>query len=133
MARTRGPLFSVEASGSIAGAITYQKSIKGFSCRRMPRHLDRKTAPQLAQRQRHLAGVRAWQDLLQTQKNIWIAYTDNDGNEGYHAFMSQYVHRTMIIMFQYELPPHTGYCLVGENLVGEFDVGGNWRDPAGAI
>jgi len=130
MARTRGPLFSVDASGSIGDALTYQRTVKGFSCRRMPLPHKTNTLPQLYQRQRHLAGVRSWQQLLDSQKDIWKAYTDYNGNKGYHAFMSQFVSRTGHGYFQYELPPNKGYCLVGEHLVDELIVGGGWIDPA---
>jgi hypothetical protein len=132
MAVIRGPLFSVSASGSIGKAITYQRDIKGFACRRMPIPPNRKTVAQLAQRERHVAGLRAWQSLIQTQRNIWNAYTDNDNNKGYHAFMSQYIRRTGLLLPQYQLPPSTGYCLTGEHLVGELTVGGGWIDPTGA-
>ena len=131
MAYVRGPLFSLEARGSIARALTYQFDGKGYQCRKMPIPTYHRTPKQNTQRNTHKAGILAWQELTEEQKNLWRDYTNNDGNTGYYAFMSQWVHRAATNLFQYKLPPNVGYCLVGENIVGDIITGGIWEDPGG--
>jgi len=130
MAYVRGPLLSLEARGSIAKAITFQFDGKGYQCRKIPIPRYQRTTEQANQRNTHKASVKAWQELLDSQKDLWRAYSDNNGNKGYYAFMSQWIHRAVIGAFQYKLPPNLGYCIVGEVTTGEFLTGGEWMDPS---
>ncbi len=50
MAKLTGPLFSMEARGTMGGAVTYQKGFGGNRATRVPRHRDALTSGQVTQR-----------------------------------------------------------------------------------
>lgn len=127
MVKVTGPCFSLDAQGTLAGAITYQRALKSRICRKKPLPRKSSTVDQLAVRAALRKAIIEWGALTSSQRAIWDEYTDPNGNTGYHAFMSSYISRTLDGLAQYELPPHTGYCLVGEYLVGELTVGGGFR------
>lgn len=128
MAKTSGALFSTDARGSVGG-ITFQHAYRRKVCRGKPIPLNRKSTAQLTVRAAVAKTVQFWQELITSQKELWKAYTNGQGNTGYHAFIQQFIKRTLANNPQYQLPPDHGFCIVGEHLVGELTVGGVWQDP----
>ena len=63
MAKVRGPLFSASASGSIAGELTFQPTMGGGTCRRMPTAKPAGTPAQHTQ-QEAMRAVRMLWDVL---------------------------------------------------------------------
>lgn len=129
MVKLTGPCFSLEASGTLGDQITYQKSLKSRTARIKPIPTYSRTAGQDAVRDAVKFGVAQWHELLANQQGLWGYYINPDNNSGYHAFMQQFIARTLAVVFQYQLPPNIGYCLVGEHLTGEVITGGVWLDP----
>lgn len=129
MVKTTGACFSLEASGSLARAITYQKTYGARIVRKIPIPKYSRSPGQNSVRLAQAKAVQYWHLLTAGQQATWKAYSDPNGNNGYHAFMSQFIKRTLTPIWQYNLPPNTGYCLVGEWLVAEVVVAGEWQDP----
>ena len=128
MAKTSGALFSTDARGSISG-ITYQHGYRRKICRGKPHPLNRKSPAQLIVRNIVSKTVIAWQSLHEEKKQLWREYVNGSGNTGYHAFIQQYISRTIQSLWQYELPPSHGYCTTGNHQVGEFLTGGDFISP----
>jgi hypothetical protein len=124
MVKTTGPMFSVEASGSLGKAITFQKVGRVKTAKQYKVPIDRKTTAQITVRQWVTRTVQRWHDLIDSQQSLWDQYTNPTGNIGYYAFIEQYLKRSHETLPQYQLPPNHGYCAVGEWLVGELIVGG---------
>lgn len=126
MAKTSGALFSTDARGSV-GALTYQHTYRRKIVRAKPIPLNRRSPAQLIVRAAHAKSIKAWQDLCDTKKLAWKEHIAPDGNRGYHAFIGYYAYRTLRTLWQWELPPSQGYCTVGNHLVGDFAVGGEFQ------
>lgn len=129
MVKTIGPCISLDATGSIAGAVTFQKALKSKIARRKPIPRYTRTTGQAIVRNTIKKAVYYWHQLLPLQQNIWKVTYDGYGLLGYHSFIKSFINRTNDALPQYELPPDKTYCLVGEWLVGELTVGGVWIDP----
>lgn len=129
MVKTTGACFSLDASGSLASAITYQKTQTRRICRKIPIPKYQRTPAQDSVRKAVAKAVEEWQKLLVIQKAVWYAYINPHGNMGYHAFIQPFIPRTLNFLYQYQLPKDIGYCLVNEWLVGELITGGVWFDP----
>jgi len=129
LARVTGPLLSLEASGSVADAVTYQKGLKSRMVRKMPQRKYGRSTDQNTVRIMFNGAVTHWHELLTSQQTLWKQYTDGDGNKSFQAFMHQWIIRGLDGLPQYELPPTYGYCIVGEYLVGELITGGVYQTP----
>jgi len=129
MVKVSGPCLSLEASGSVGKAITFQKGLKSRTVRKCPVKKPTRTPGQETVRTVFSKAVTYWHALLTSQQTLWKEFIDGDGNSSFQAFMHQWIIRCNDGLPQYELPPYHGYCIVGEHLVGEFTVGGVWIDP----
>lgn len=131
MARVRGPLFSLEAHGSIAGAITYQdiNSKPIVKSLRFPTY--RRSTEQGIIRDTFSWCAHIWVIMHQQKHVEWKNYRDYKGLVGYASFMHYMLKRTHLPVWQFELPPDQGFCTVGNHYVGEFNVGGGYW-PSGS-
>lgn len=68
MVRVKGPLFSMGASGTLGGAISYRRQLFGAQVERKPRKRDFKSAAQLNHRALFLKGVAYWHSLSAAEK-----------------------------------------------------------------
>ncbi len=124
MVIVRGPLFSLEASGSLAQCITYQ-TINGIPVVKSLRFSTYiRTDAQDEVRNTFSWVVDMWINLHEEKKDQWRAYTNAKLLTGYKAFMDQFLRRTYLGIWQFELPPDKGYCITNNHLVDEFTVGG---------
>jgi len=71
MAKTKGPLFSLEARGTIADALTFSKRKSGQQVRFQRKQKDVLTAGRIAHRAEYSAAVLLWNYLSSTQK-LWF-------------------------------------------------------------
>jgi len=71
MVRVKGPLFSLDAKGTIAKAITFMGSYGGSRVIKRPLHRDMKSGGQLSQREKFLSCCGDWRELTNEQKAAW--------------------------------------------------------------
>jgi len=129
MANIKGPLFGLEASGSIGGCLTYQKNHSGNTVKGL-RFLKLKDTPaRLIVRQRFAWAYTMWLALNDLTKELWNNWYDDNGLTGWLAFSSQFQRRTALGVAQFQIPPYYGYCACGEFLCGEFLCGGDFIPP----
>lgn len=71
MARGTGPLFSLEATGSIGDALTYGKRGKANVIKRKAKPANPRTMSQIHSRTAIAAGNAVWRTLTDEQKELW--------------------------------------------------------------
>ena len=128
MVKLRGPLFSLEAAGSLADCLTYQSinNIPIAKSLRFPTYI--RTEDQAIIRDIFDKSSNVWAIMHDPKKIVWQEHTDSQLLTGYKAFMSTFLKRTYLALWQFELPPDQGFCTTGNHNVGEFVVGGGRRD-----
>lgn len=129
MPKLRGPLFSLEARGTLGDCLTYQEisGVPIVKANRFPTYS--RTDAQDDVRDTFSWASLTWLNLHAPKKTTWQNYTNYRGLSGYKAFMDQFLRRTYLVIFQFELPPDIGFCVVGNHYVGEFTVGGAFLPP----
>lgn len=129
MARVVGPLFSLEAHGSIGECLTYQ-DINGkpiVKALRFPTY--RRSDAQGVVRDTFSWCSHLWAIMHEPKKDEWRAWKDAKGLVSYASYMNYMLRRTHLLVWQFEVPPDTGFCIVGNHLVAEFGVGGGYMTP----
>ena len=91
MVKLAGPLFSIEAQGTIGGAITYQKGFGKHRAMRVPTHRDAESAGQLTQRSLFLDAVAAWNALSAPEKAAYNTRAKFLQMTGYNLFVKEYI------------------------------------------
>lgn len=91
MAKTKGPLFSVDAHGSLAKNLTYSHRKSGQQVRRYNKPLKPASAKQRGQRRLTEFLVAQWQDMSDAAKAIWETNAKKSGLNlpGYHYFLRE--------------------------------------------
>ncbi len=89
MAKTTGPLHSLNAAGSLAGALIFQHGLGGQTTKRHHRGNQKPTAARLAQQDRYRAAVADWRALDQAGRDQWLPDAARYGLTTYQAFMRQ--------------------------------------------
>ena len=94
MARVTGPLFSLDASGTIAGAMTFSKW-KGINYVRLRvTPANPQTASQTSQRNTLAAATSVWKwstSLDATSKASWNTSASGKGMSGFNRFTSVFI------------------------------------------
>jgi hypothetical protein len=130
MAKVKGPLFSLEAHGSIAGCLTYWDDLNKKPCVKSLRFPTYRRSPaQASVRDTFSWAAKTYFNLHHIKHTAWGNYTDYKGLVGYVSFMHYMLKRTHLPTWQFELPPNQGFCTVGNHNVGEFIVGGGYMTP----
>ena len=103
MAKTRGPLLSQEAHGSIAKIITYSKRRSGSQVRKYNKPLRDPSGAQRGQRRLTEFLVAQWQNMSAGEKAAWETNAKASGLNlaGYHYFLRS---------AQRDLSTHHGLC-----------------------
>jgi hypothetical protein len=129
MVKVKGPCFSLEAHGSLADCLTYQdvNSKPVVKSLRFPTY--RCSPAQAAVRDTFSWATLVWRSLPIEKRNQWAAYKDIEKLVGYAAFLSQFLRRTYQPIWQFELPPSTGFCVTGNFNVDEAYSGGAYLTP----
>jgi hypothetical protein len=71
MAKVRGPLMSVAASGRMGLFLTFRQTARGSVCQLPPIPRSSPSVPQQIERQRFAAALRAWRGLDALTKARW--------------------------------------------------------------
>jgi hypothetical protein len=83
MAKVTGPLFSVDARGTLGDVLTYQKGFGRHRVTRKPGHRDAESGGQLSQRGKFLAAIAYWKALTAEAKAAYNAIADAMQMTGY--------------------------------------------------
>jgi hypothetical protein len=129
MVKLKGPCFSLAASGTIGGVLCYQK-INGLHVAKALKFIKVEATPgRIHDRIWFKWAFDVWLSLAIEKKNAWKAWTDSQNLTGWKAFSSQFQRRTWLTLWQFELPPSTGFCIVGNHNTGDFKTGGGFLEP----
>ncbi len=71
MAKLEGPLFSLNASGSVGPRLTYSKRKSGPQVRLQKAQLDVVTTPRTTERDYFIEAAAAWQTLNDSEQQQW--------------------------------------------------------------
>lgn len=113
MARVKGPLYSVSASGRFTADLLFRSDQRGTRVARVghaqPVTAPPATAPQSAVRQHFSLALAAWRLLNQPEKDAWNDLARGTGRNvhGWNLFASQYVE---------PVGPEPGSCDFGDGL-----------------
>jgi len=88
MARVTGPLFSLDASGTIASALNFTRNLAGGVARRVPRTRKPATAAQQAQRDRYRTAAALWASLSPEEKATYADAGRRAAITAFSAYMS---------------------------------------------
>ena len=129
MVKVKGPLFSLEAHGSLADCLTYQ-DINNDQCvksLRFPTY--RRSDAQALVRDTFSWAAASFFRLHCSKRTKWKEFTDYKGLTGYASFMHYMLKRTYLPAWQFAIPPDTGWCISGNEVTAEFLVGGGHIPP----
>lgn len=90
MARVKGPLFSIAASGSIAGLLTFNPGKKSTTARRQPAAYPPPSANQLATRQKVRDAAAAWRALDPLDRAEWSVLAHNSGRLPFAKYLLEW-------------------------------------------
>ena len=91
MPRVKGPLLSIEAKGTLGGAITYQGGLSGSRVTKPPLHRDARSAKQIVQRVAYANARDEWSWLSDSEKATWNGKAYGRGMTGYNYFLQQWL------------------------------------------
>ena len=117
MPKVKGPLFSIEAFGTLAGAITYKKGKEGNRVEKVPKPHDRRSAAQATERNLFKSGASVWKTFSENTKRYYENLASGRHMTGYNYFM-------MIYILGKYVPGHEGieagygYGIYGESSYG---------------
>jgi hypothetical protein len=104
MPKVKGPLFSLQASGTFKDALEFrtvngQAIVGGTKGKTPPR-----TPAQQAQSQRFKTAVAAWQVLDESGKALWRTAAVGTGMNGYQLYLSEYQTQNIVTPGQPAIP-----------------------------
>lgn len=91
MPKVHGPLFSIEAHGSIAHVLTFSKRRTGQQVRYQRKQKDYTNAARTAVRAAYAAAVSAWNDLEEDMKEFYRQRSVSLDITGYNFFVKLYL------------------------------------------
>ena len=91
MGKLKSPLLSLEASGSLGNALTFQRSRRENIIRGKPVPPNTRTLSQLYQRWSYQDGCFYWRTLTPTQKAVYRAAASRNHSTMFAEFMSYYL------------------------------------------
>lgn len=90
MPKVTGPLFSINASGSVAKLLTFRNTAHGFIVQRCPQDFKSDSSWQLIERQSMRDAAAAWQALDPAIKTIWQSNTLPTIRSGWMSFFLEW-------------------------------------------
>lgn len=129
MAKVKGPGLSMNATGSVAKTITYQRRDSQKILRKWCKPRDRKTSGQVNIRRWLSKGVEIWRGLLELQRQLWRDYRDGKERQGYYAFLHAWMIRSLAGQPQYKLPPRKGFAIFDDDVFDDCYFDGHFVDP----
>jgi len=148
MPKVRGPLFSLNAAGTLGKAITYKKGTAGNVVRKYYKPKGTRNAAQAIVRTWFQRGVWTWQGLSDNHgyyfsrncygleepaREDWRDYRTTGNSFGYYAFMKRWISRSLKGLFQYQIPPNVGFCVADEWLANFLYANGQFHDWTSAL
>lgn len=91
MPKTKLPLFSFDAKGSLANSLTFAHTLQGTVAKRIPSHVDAHTLPQMYQRWAFIDAKHYWRSLTQTQRDTYETDARAFHITGWSYFLGQYL------------------------------------------
>ena len=91
MAKVKGPLLSVSATGKLADTLVYQRTPGGFKVNTYSVPHNPKSQAQRAHRQCYSAAVGVWKGLTSQSKRLFTIYNPFKHMSGYSYFVSLFV------------------------------------------
>jgi len=77
MAKLKGPLFSLSASGALGPRLTYSMRRSGAQVRRQQANTNPNTAGQAVERGYYTDALAAWATLSPAEKEQWTDFNDS--------------------------------------------------------
>lgn len=94
MAKVKGPLFSIAATGEFRGM--HFRTGSGNTTVAGPRETSTPRRPaQVAQSERFKTAITGWNALDDTAKAAWKAAAANTGMNGYQLYVSEFIHQAI--------------------------------------
>ena len=90
MPKVTGPLFSVDAKGTLADILTYQGGFGKHRAQKKPAHRDTFSAPQLIERLLFLEGRDHWSSLSTEDKATYNSLGHKQGMTGYNYVIKEF-------------------------------------------
>lgn len=90
MAKVRGPLFSLSASGAFNGIVEYRTTGGQTIAAGIKAYVPPRTPAQAAQTNRFKDAVGGWRAATEQQKAAWSAAAPT-GTSGYRYYLSEYI------------------------------------------
>lgn len=91
MVKVSGPLFSIEASGTLGDVLSYQRGWGKHRVTRKPGHRDAESAAQLTQREKFLEAVAYWHSLNSQEQAAYTAVAEGLQMTGYQYVLKEYL------------------------------------------
>lgn len=88
MAKSKNPLFSFAAAGSLAKRLSFRRARGGSIAEKTPTHPDAKTPAQLAQRVMYQKCTDLWHTLSAAEQQTWHSLANRLHMTGYAYYMS---------------------------------------------
>jgi len=115
MAKIKGPLLSLTASGKIAERLVFSLRSSGQQVRFQRKQADVITESRTSQREVYSAAVSAWKLLSDVAKIEWISEAKNLQFTGYNLFMQNYLNNYI----HDRNKAYYGIAVFGNTLYGE--------------
>jgi hypothetical protein len=96
MPKVTGPLFSIAASGSVAGLLTFKQTTHGAVCTVKPANDRTRTTRQATERDRMKAAAVAWHGLDNDTRTIWQSNSLPTIKSAWMCFFHEYVAQQII-------------------------------------
>jgi hypothetical protein len=91
MAKARGPLFSIGASGTVADLLTFNPGKDSTNVRRTPKKYPPPTTPQQVMRAKMQDAATSWRALSPTDKAEWSTLANNHGRLPFAKYLIEWM------------------------------------------
>ena len=91
MAKTRGPLFSIGASGSIGRVLTFNPTNTVTTARKKPHRYPAPSGPQIQHRQKCRDAATAWHALTEIERADWSTLAQQHGQLPFAKYLLEWI------------------------------------------
>ncbi len=114
MPKITGPLFSLEAKGSIAKNLTFSERKTGAQVRFQKKQKDVLTSDRVEHRARFLEAVAAWHALTEEKKLVYDQRVKDLMMTGYNLYLREYLLAPPVVFY----PAYYGEAIYGNSIYG---------------
>jgi len=101
MAKSKGPLFSENASGSVTPVLTFSLRNSGQQVRYQRKQKDKITAGRIPVRANYAVAVSAWNFMSDDEKSAWDSSASGLHMTGYNLFVKSFVGLDILAIHAY--------------------------------